>query len=254
MTKFEVINMASRFQELLTNLDELGLSKMSTYLPEYIDQINEQKLSFTEAMLTLTNAELSWKNNERINKILKRAHFPQSKKLKEFDFTFQPSINEQEVLSFQDLAFMEKKENLIFIGTPGVGKTHLAISIGIAACQQDKRTLFINCHDLLMKLRKAYEKGKLDSSITRYSRYDLLVIDEVGYLPIDHEEANLLFQLINARYERNSTIITSNSELSSWVEIFQNPTVTGAILDRLVHHSHVVKITGKSYRLRGRST
>ncbi len=125
------------------------------------------------------------------------------------------------------------------------------LAIGIEACRQGKRTLFINCHELLSRLRVAYEKGELDRSINRYARYELLIIDEIGYLPIDHDEANLLFQLINARYEQNSTIITSNTDLSGWVEIFQNPTVTAAILDRLVHHVHVVKITGKSYRLKG---
>lgn len=243
--------MTSKFQELLTNLEVLHLDKMHAYLPEYIDQINAQQLSFTDAMLSLTTAELNWQSDQEIERIVRRARFPQQKTLKAFDFDFQPNINKQEVLGFQDLAFMEKRENLVFIGSPGVGKTHLAISIGIEAFRQGKRTLFINCHELLSRLRAAYEKGDLDRSINRYARYDLLVIDEIGYLPIDHDEANLLFQLINARYEKNSTIITSNTDLSGWVEIFQNPTVTGAILDRVVHHVHVVKITGKSYRLKG---
>lgn len=241
----------TKFQELLTNLETLGLNKMYAYLPDYIDQINQQQLSFTDAMLNLTEAELHWRGEQEVQRIIHRARFPQEKTLKAFDFDFQPNINRQVVLGFQDLAFMDKQENLVFIGSPGVGKTHLAISIGIEACRQGKRTLFINCHELLMRLRTAYEKGELDRSINRYARYDLLVIDEIGYLPIDHDEANLMFQLINARYERRSTIITSNTDLSNWVEIFQNPTVTAAILDRLVHHVHVVKITGKSYRLKG---
>lgn len=243
--------MTSKFQELLTNLESLGLTKMAAYLPEYIDQINQQQLPFTEAMLALTNAEMDWNQEQQVARVVKRARFPQAKTLKGFDFKFQPSINQQEVIGFQDLAFLEKNENLIFIGSPGVGKTHLAISIGIEACQQGKRTLFINCHELLLRLRTANEKGTLERCISRYARYDLLVIDEIGYLPIGHDEANLFFHLINARYERHSTIITSNSDLSGWIEIFQNPTVTAAILDRLVHHVHVVKITGKSYRLKG---
>ncbi|WP_390410732.1 IS21-like element helper ATPase IstB, partial [Lacticaseibacillus jixiensis] len=226
----------TKFQELLTNLDALGLGKMHAYLPDYIDQINAQQLSFTDAMLNLTEAELHWQSDQEVERIIHRAHFPQAKTLKAFDFDFQPNINKQEVLGFQDLAFMEKRENLVFIGSPGVGKTHLAISIGIEACRQGKRTLFINCHELLSRLRAAYERGDLDRSINRYARYDLLVVDEIGYLPIDHDEANLLFQLVNARYEKHSTIITSNTDLSGWVEIFQNPTVTAAILDRLVHH------------------
>lgn len=242
--------MTSKFQELMTNLDQLGLGKMRAYLPDYVDQINSEQLSFTEAMLTLTNTELAWRQDQHVSRVVERARFPQAKTLKSFDFDFQPSLNRQEVIGFQDLAFLEKHENLIFIGSPGVGKTHLAISIDLSACQQDQRTLFVNCHDLLLRLRSAYEKGTLERCISRYTRYDLLIIDEIGYLPIDHDEANLLFQLINARYERHSTIITSNTELSAWVNIFQNPTVTAAILDRLVHHAHIIKITGKSYRLK----
>ncbi|WP_125689344.1 IS21-like element helper ATPase IstB [Levilactobacillus fujinensis] len=242
--------MNSKFQELMTNLDTLGLAKMHAYLPDFLDQINEQELSFTEAMLKLTNVELEWQEQRQVQRIVERARFPQNKYLRTFDFSFQPSINQQKIKSFSDLAFLEKQENLVFIGSPGVGKTHLAIGIGMAACQQGKRTLFINCHDLLLRLHTAYEKGALDRCINRYARYDLLIIDEIGYLPVEHDEANLLFQLINARYERHSTIITSNSELSTWVDIFKNPTVTAAILDRLVHHSHIIKITGKSYRLK----
>jgi DNA replication protein DnaC len=187
---------------------------------------------------------------QKIDRRITRSRFPQIKAIEDFDFGFQPAINRQEIVSYHDLAFLDKHENLIFIGSPGVGKTHLAISLGIAACQQGKRALFINCHELLLRLHIAYEKDQLERAIRRYARYELLIIDEVGYLPISHDEANLLFQLINARYEQNSTIITSNSDLSGWVEIFQNPTVTGAILDRLVHHAHVIKITGKSYRLK----
>lgn len=242
--------MTTRFQELLNNMDELGLDKMRAYLPDYVDEINAKQLTFTDAMLKLTEIELDWQAQIQIKRIIERARFPQEKTLRTFDFDFQPSLNRQEIMSFQDLAFIDKHENLVFIGSPGVGKTHLAISIGIEACRQGKRTLFINCHELLVRLRSAYEKGLLDRSIRRYARYELLVIDEIGYLPIDHDEANLLFQLINARYERSSTIITSNSDLSAWIEIFHNPTVTAAILDRIVHHAHVVKINGKSYRLK----
>lgn len=126
----------TKFQELLTNLDTLGLGKMHAYLPDYIDQINQQQLSFTDAMLNLTEAELRWQDEQEVQRIIHRAHFPQEKTMKAFDFDFQPNINKQEVLGFQDLAFMEKQENLIFIGSPGVCKTHLAISIGIEACRQ----------------------------------------------------------------------------------------------------------------------
>lgn len=145
------------------------------------------------------------------------------------------------------MSFLNNQQNIIFLGSPGVGKTHLAIGLGIAACEQGIRTLFINCHELILRLTKAQEKGHLERVIRRYERYDLLIIDELGYLPIASEVANLLFQLINGRYEHKSTIITTNIPLSSWGTILHNSIAAEAILDRLVYHSHVIKIKGKSY-------
>ena len=148
------------------------------------------------------------------------------------------------------LSFLSRKENIIFIGSPGVGKTHLAIATGVAACEKGKRTLFITCHQLLLRLQKAHQKGALEKALSRYANYDLLIIDEVGYLPIKQDEAYLFFQLINRRYERNSTIITTNLPLSSWGKLFQNSETVAVILDRLVHHSQIFKMKGKSYRMK----
>ena len=179
-----------------------------------------------------------------------KARFPKVKRMSDFEFGYQPSINKKHVLDLQHLSFLDKQENLIFIGNPGVGKSHLATSIGVAACEQGIRTLFINCHELLLRLQCAYENGTIERVMKRYANYELLIIDEIGYLPIQRQEADLLFQLINARYERHSTIFTTNSSLSGWGDVFKNPIATAAILDRLVHHSQIFKITGKSYRLR----
>ena len=148
------------------------------------------------------------------------------------------------------MSFLDNQENIIFIGSPGVDKTHLSIGLGIETCWQGVRTLFINCHELILRLKATQEKQHLERVMHRYERYDLLIIDELGYLPISANEAKPLFQLINGRYERKSTIITTNVPLSSWGGTVLNSTATAeAILDRLVYHSHVIKIKGKSYRL-----
>ena len=141
---------------------------------------------------------------------------------------------------------------MIFIGNPGVGKTHLVIALGIEACRQGHRTLFISCHELLLRLRAAYEKGTIERVIKRNVRYDVLIIDEIGYLPIQKVEADLFFQLLTLRYEQKTTMVTSNITLSRWGELFQNTEIAAAILDRLVHHAKIFKITGKSYRLKGK--
>ena len=176
------------------------------------------------------------------------AGFPFYKTLDEFDFSFQPSINKELILDFNNLRFIERKENILFVGSPGVGKTHLATSIGIENARNNHSTYFINCNDLIQALKKAYLQNRLDDKLKTLSKYKLLIIDEVGYLPIDIESANMLFQLINKRYEKNSTIITTNKPFSKWGELFGDNMIANAILDRLLHHSHVINITGKSYR------
>jgi DNA replication protein DnaC len=146
------------------------------------------------------------------------------------------------------LRFLENNSNIILIGNSGVGKTHLATTIGIAAAKKRVSTYFIKCHDLINQLKKAYLENKLESRIKHFSKYRLLIIDEIGYLPIGEHEAKMFFQLIDKRYEKKSTIITSNINLSDWSEIFVDNMIASAILDRLVHHSSIVNILGNSYR------
>lgn len=198
----------NQYQKLIDNLTKLNLHNMAASIANYRQQVNDSQISFSEALLELTDKEIAYQQQESLKRRIKRARFPIIKQLNEFNYQFQPSINQQQIAEFATMSFLDNQENIIFIGSPGVGKTHLSIGLGIEACRQGVRTLFINCHELILRLKAAHEKQHLERVMRRYERYDLLIIDELGYLPITADEAKLLFQLINGRYERKSTIIT----------------------------------------------
>lgn len=236
------------YQNLCENLKQLKLTQMSLKIDSYIDKINEGSLSVVDALCELTTKEIEIKNFNATNAMVKVAGFPHLKEMKDFDFDFQPKINKQQFLDFETLRFLENNSNIILIGNSGVGKTHLATSIGIAAAKKRASTYFIKCQDLIYQLKRAYLENKLESRLKHFSKYKLLIIDEIGYLPIGELEAKMFFQLIDKRYEKKSTIITSNINLSDWSEIFVDNMLASAILDRLVHHSSIVNILGSSYR------
>ena len=238
----------NNYQLLQRNLQDLKLTQMSLKIDEYITKINEDKISIVDALCELTSREIEVKNFNATNAMVKVAGFPHLKEIKDFDFDFQPKINKQQFLDFESLRFLENNSNIILIGNSGVGKTHLATSIGIAAAKKRISTYFIKCQDLIEQLKKAYLENKLDSRIKHFSKYKLLIIDEIGYLPIGEQEAKMFFQLIDRRYEKKSTIVTSNINLSNWNEVFVDSMLDSAILDRLVHHSSIVNILGSSYR------
>ena len=238
----------NNYQNLCNNLKELKLNQISINLDEYIDKVNEGKISIVDALYELTSKEIEVKNFNAMNAMVKVAGFPHHKELKDFDFDFQPKINKQQFLDFESLRFLKNNSNIILIGNSGVGKTHLATSIGIAAAKKRVSTYFIKCHDLIDQLKKAYLENRLETRIKHFSKYKLLIIDEIGYLPIGEQEAKMFFQLIDRRYEKKSTIVTSNINLSDWSDIFVDNMLASAILDRLVHHSSIVNILGSSYR------
>ena len=238
----------NNYQELNKNLKDLKLYQISIKLSEYIEKINENKIGVAEALLELTNQELEVKNYNATHAMVKVAGFPHLKEVKDFDFNFQPKKNQQQFLDFESLRFLENNNNILLIGNSGVGKTHLATAIGIAAAKKRVSTYFIKCHDLISQLKKAHIENRLETRIKHFSKYRLLIIDEIGYLPIGEEEAKMFFQLIDMRYEKKSTIITSNINLSDWGKIFSDSLIASAILDRLVHHSSIVNILGNSYR------
>ena len=240
----------SNYVKLTNNLDILKLVKIKENLDLYIELINKKEKNVVDALYELTNLEIELMNEKAIYGCVRTAGFPFIKTFDDFDFSFQPAINKEQILDFKNLRFVEKKENIIFVGSPGVGKTHLATAIGINAAKNRDSTYFINCNDLISNLKKANSENRFMNRLNHYSKYKVLIIDEVGFLPIDTEGANMLFQLINKRYENHSTIITTNKPFGKWHEIFRDVTLANAILDRLLHHSHIINIRGNSYRLK----
>ena len=240
--------MENNYVKLQNNIDTLGLPMVKANLEKYINFIQNGDKALVDALYELTQLEMDLRKERAMNACVKTANFPFLKTLDDFDFSFQPSINKEQITNYKYLQFIQNCENLVFIGSPGVGKTHLATAIGIEAAKQRTSTYFISCSNLILQLKKAHLENRLESRLKFFSKYKLLIIDEVGFLPLDSESANLLFQLVARRYEKNSTIVTTNKPLSKWAETFGDPVITNAILDRLLHHSQIINIVGRSYR------
>lgn len=231
------------YKKVIENLEVLKLDKIANSLSEYIDKVNNENIPFLEALHELTKMEIASKANRASEFNIRIAHFPYYRTFEEFEFEFQPSINKSQIMELTSLRFIEEKKNILFIGSPGTGKTHLSTAIGIEAAKNRISTYFISCHDLISALSLAHSENRLVDKIKQYNRYKLLIIDEIGYLPVDKTGANLLFQLLAKRYEKYSTIITSNQPFSKWGEVLSDSTLASAILDRLVHHSYIFNIS-----------
>ena len=242
--------MDNNYNKLNNNLEVLKLEGIKSNLDSYLNLMNQGQKNTVDALYELTEIEMDLRMKRAMTACVRVANFPFIKTFKDFDFTFQPSIHKEQLITYQYLKFIEQKENIVFVGSPGVGKTHLATAIGIEAAKQRVSTYFIGCNDLVLQLKRAQIENRLESRLKFFSKYKLLIIDEVGFLPLDIESSNLLFQLIAKRYEKNSTIITTNKPLSKWGEVFGDMVLTNAILDRLLHHSTVINIVGRSYRTR----
>lgn len=243
------MNNSSTYQKIIGNLEFLKSKESINVIDDTLDYVNRNNLSFIEGFMYFTEAQVEKKKENLVKHSVHMAGFPKVKTLSEFDFDYQPTINQQQIYDLNSLRFIEKQENIVFYGNSGVGKTHLATAIGVTAAQNRNSTYFIKCADLMETLHKAYCEGRLNERLKKFSGYKLLIIDELGYLPVSKEDSKLFFQLIDRRYERNSTIITTNINFAQWDDIFGDPLIAGAIVDRLLHHATVVPIKGKSYRL-----
>lgn len=239
---------------LKNHLKTLGLDTILGIFEEEAKKALETKMGYTEYLARLMTEEVITKTDRSINYKIRIARFPQIKAVEGFDFRFQPQLDERLIKELCEFVFLEKAENVLFIGPPGVGKTHLAIGIGIKACEKRKKVLFADAGNLIEELMLSMIDKTLPQKIERLARYDLLVIDELGYMCVGKEGANLLFQLISRCYEKTSIVLTSNRSFSYWGDMFGDETIASAILDRLLHHSFVVQINGKSYRIKDKLT
>ena len=236
------------YKKLIENLEKLELIKIKSELPEYLDKNKKDSTSLIKCLKELTEKELEYKNERISENLIRTAAFPYRKTLEDFDFEFNESIDKDYIMDLSTMRFIEDNKNILFVGNPGVGKTHLAVALGIKATQSRYSVYFTTCHQLITKLNKAHKENRLEKQLQHFTQYKLLIIDEIGYLPIDQQGVNLFFQLISKRYGNKSTIITTNMPFSSWGKIFNDNIIANAILDRLLHHAYVVKIVGESYR------
>ena len=240
------------YERVKENLLALDMKNTLDIIDNYLEKAIADKVNIVDVLDHIFSTEAKAKKERAVENQIQVSGFPFRKTMQMFDFSFQPSIDKSQIDELCTMRFVENKENVVFLGTPGVGKTHLAVALGMIAAGHRYSTYYINCNTLIEQLNKAHFENRLADRLKNYARYKVLIIDEIGYLPMDIQGANLFFQLIAKRYEKNSTILTSNRVFSQWDEVFADLTIASAILDRILHHCIVINIKGESYRLKER--
>jgi DNA replication protein DnaC len=241
---------AAQLERLQESLQRLRMFKSRERLEALLQDATAKELSYADFLDRLLTEEVTSKTAKNITMRTNLARFPFIKGLDAFDFSYQPSIDKKQIQTLATCHFIEHGENVVLLGPPGVGKTHLAVGLGIKAIECGYRVLFTTAGGMMATLSKALAEGRFDEKLKTYTVPRLLIIDEIGYLPIDQTGANLFFQLISRRYERGPMILTSNQSFGSWGEVFGDRVIAAAILDRVLHHAITVNIRGNSYRLK----
>lgn len=241
--------MSATCVELRENLKALTLSTMARELETQLRQAKENGPGYDEFLLEMTTAELRSRAENRLNRRVREAKFPLLKTLEGFDFGVVPELDLRMLRELTAGEYIKERRNVIFLGRSGTGKTHLATALGVEACRNNCRTRFVSCYALVNELIEARKEKDLQRLLARYARFDLLILDELGYIPFSKEGAELLFQVLAERHEKGSVIITTNLGFADWTQVFGDPVMTAALLDRLTHKAQIVTCQWQSYRL-----
>lgn len=236
--------------ELQANLRALNLAHMARNLESPLRQARERGIGYDEFLIELTAAELQARAESRLARRTREAKFPLVKPLETFDLAATPELDIRLLRELAGGGYIQEHRNLIFLGRSGTGKTHLATALGIEACKQNVRTRFVTCYGLVNELIEARQERTLQRLLQKYVRYDLLILDELGYVPFSKEGSELLFQVLAERHERGSVVITTNLGFADWTQVFGDATMTAALLDRLTHKAHIIHCSWESYRLK----